>query len=258
MRIRRDIRGSDLTGRTADGAETDAAKTNRQECTIRACTPSLPTGPKYLHSLSELDSEPQATSDRIVQAADRFYSDEEFQDINSRLPKMKSIPSQILLVAISLFVAGCSGASNGPSAEGKSFLATTPPDAPTGVVDLKNNLIAGLAVGPSVVEGRVGGLDNETFDPNQAAFMIRDLNLKDETHDHGGDSSHCEFCQANKLNQLESMALVRLVDESGNVVQKDAQSLLGLKDNQIVIVEGEGVIEDGTMVFNASKIFIRP
>ncbi len=171
---------------------------------------------------------------------------------------MKSIPSQFLLVAIALIVAGCSGGTNGPSSEGEAFLTSTAPADPLGVVDLKNNLIAGLAVGPSVIEGRVGGLDNETFDPNQAAFMVRDLNLKDETHDHGGDSSHCEFCQANKLNQLESMALVRIVDESGNVVQADAQNLLGLKENHIVVAEGEGVIEDGTMVFNASKVFIRP
>ena len=55
------------------------------------------------------------------------------------------------------------------------------------------------------------------------------------------------------------MTLVRMVDETGAVIQTDARELLGLKQNQVVAAQGEGMLDEhGGLVFDAVKVFIRP
>ena len=165
------------------------------------------------------------------------------------------------LVVGLLFIAGCTGSLSGPSQAGKAVLLDAAPDGASGVVELKSNLIAGLASGESILEGRIGNGDAaETWDTGQAAFLVRDLDLVLEEHgeEHGDDhAANCKFCQAAKAQQMESMALIRIVDETGQVIAKDARELVGLKENQIVVALGEGTVEDGTLVFDAKQLFIR-
>lgn len=164
----------------------------------------------------------------------------------------------LFFVAISS-IAGCSATNTGPAAAGKAFLLSAEPENAEGIVSLKSGLITGLNTGDqSVLVGRVGGGENETWDPDQAVFLVRDLDLVIEKHDHGDNHDNCKFCQAAKAKELESMALVRIVDESGKVIAMDARQLLGLKEEHIIVAEGDGAIEDGTFVFDAKKIFIRP
>jgi hypothetical protein len=162
-----------------------------------------------------------------------------------------------LLLLNFISVCGCTN-SGGPSVEGKAVLLSSEPDSPMGIVKLKSALTTGLAPIEAVIVGRVGGGQNETWDPDQAAFLVRDLDLQIESHEHSGDGDNCKFCQAEKAKELEKMALVRVVDESGNVIGVDARQLLGLKENHIIVAAGSGSIDDGTFVFDASKIFIRP
>jgi hypothetical protein len=165
----------------------------------------------------------------------------------------------LFLVAV-LSIAGCSGTTDGPSTEGKAFLLSAEPENAEGINSLKSGLITGLNPGGEevVLIGRVGGGENETWDSDQAVFLIRDLDLVIEKHDHGDNHDNCKFCQAAKAKELESMALVRVVDETGKAVAMDARQLLGLEEEQIIVAEGEASIEDGTFVFNAKKVFIRP
>lgn len=168
----------------------------------------------------------------------------------------------ILLFAATALV-GCSASTtSGPSAVGKAILLSEEPAGCAGIDDLKSSMLTGLnADGAAVLVGRVGGGDNETWDPDKAAFLVSDLALEIVKHDdaHGG-SGHddCAFCQAAKEKALESMALVQIVDDSGKVIPTDARQLLGLADGQVIVAEGQGTLEDGTLVFSAKKVFVRP
>ena len=98
----------------------------------------------------------------------------------------------------------------------------------------------------------------ETWDESRAAFVVRDMSLKMESHDHGGDRDNCKFCQADKAKEIEAMAQVQIVDDRGNVVSTDARTLLGLKENHIVVAQGKGDVDDvGNFVFSATKVYVR-
>lgn len=152
---------------------------------------------------------------------------------------------------------GCSNSVGGPTAEGKAVLLSAEPAGAQHVDELKSGLITGLVSGEVAVVGRVGSGHEETWDTDQASFLIRDLNLKTEAHDHGGNHENCNFCKEAKAKELESMALVRVVDSEGHIIATDARKLLGLKENHIIVASGEGEIDNGTFVFNAKRIYIR-
>lgn len=162
----------------------------------------------------------------------------------------------LALASLPVFV-GCS-ASTSPTPEGMAVLLESEPADALGVNDLKANLLTGLVTGECTIVGRVVGEDEESFDASQAVFMIRDLDLKVEEHDEAGDHSDCKFCQAAKAEAMESTGLVRVVDESGAIIQTDVRKLIGIKPNHIIVATGEGVMEDGTLEFNAKRVFIRP
>jgi hypothetical protein len=161
-------------------------------------------------------------------------------------------------VAASLiFALGCTG-NDGASSSGKAYLLPTKPAAePLGVVALKTAIQAGtVGSGDATIIGRVGGGQNETWTPGSATFLIRDLALKIQSHDHDGNHDNCKFCQAEKAKELESMALIQLVDANGEPVAADARELLGVEDEQIVIAQGTGAVDQAGFVFTAKKIFV--
>ena len=151
---------------------------------------------------------------------------------------------------------GCAGSAGAPSAEGVAYVLSDEPDQPMDVIALKSLITSGSAGSDEVaLIGRVGGGQVETWDESQAAFVVRDMSLHIETHDHAGDHDNCKFCQA---SQIEAMAQVQIVDEKGNVVSTDARTLLGLKENQIVVAQGKGEVDEvGNFVFSATKVYVR-
>ena len=157
---------------------------------------------------------------------------------------------------------GCSPSTvGGPAEAGQAILLATEPEGGEGVNGLKSTILAGLnSDGTDVLVCRVGGGGNETWDPDKAAFLVRDLDVKVETHDegHGDEGDDCPFCRAAKKKVLESLALVQVVDQEGDVIPTDARQLLGLQEEQVIVAEGEAEVEDGTLVFSASRVFVRP
>ena len=155
-------------------------------------------------------------------------------------------------------LSGCTSSTSAPTAAGAKVLLDEEPSEPGGIVDLKSALITGLApAGRTTIAGRV--VSGQDWETDQASFLVRDLQAdSDHEHDHGaGDHSDCAFCQA-KEKQTGAMALLRVVDEQGKTFEMDARELLGLEENQVVVADGAGEIDDdGTLVFAASKIYIR-
>ena len=154
---------------------------------------------------------------------------------------------------------GCTGSADAPSAAGVAYVLPEEPAQSTGVIALKSSITSGSAgSGEVALIGRVGGGQVETWDESRAAFVVRDMSLKMESHDHGGDHDNCKFCQADKAKEIEAMAQVQIVDDRGNVVSTDARTLLGLKENHIVVAQGKGEVDDvGNFVFSATKVYVR-
>lgn len=176
---------------------------------------------------------------------------------NSAQNPRRSTTSLALLLVTSVVLTACTSSTSSPTAAGKQVLLTTEPADASGVVDLKSSLITGLAAADTSVAivGRV--VSGQEWELDRAAFLIRDLQT-DSEHDHGaGDHSDCAFCQA-KQNDTAAMALVRVTDDAGQVFPTDARQLLSIEEGQVVVAEGKGTIEeDGSLVFAASKIFVR-
>lgn len=164
-----------------------------------------------------------------------------------------------LTILTCLLWAGCSGTATGPTAQGAKMLLNVEPEDASGVLELKANMITGLASADSesVIVGRV--VSGQSWETDQATFLVSDLQTDSEhSHDHGeGDHSDCAFCQA-KEKETGSMALVRVVNSEGEAIGTDARKLLGIEESQVIVAQGSGSLdEDGTLVFVASKIFIR-
>lgn len=153
------------------------------------------------------------------------------------------------------------------SASGAKYLLDAEPPAAQSVVDVRALLEEKKAPADIVVVGRISGLSQPTWDPEQAAFMVADLSLAgeeqaaedehDETPKH--DAEGCPYCRGKKKKELAGLALVQVVDADGSIPSVDARELLGLQDRQTIIVRGQGEIDKlGTLVVRANGIFVRP
>jgi hypothetical protein len=102
----------------------------------------------------------------------------------------------------------------------------------------------------------------EPWQPNQAAFVITDLDLARPASDHGGadhDPSTCPFCKRRQQDPLLSTAWVQCLDADGKVVALDARKLFGLQENQVVVVQGTAHIDAANrLVINAEQLFAVP
>ena len=83
------------------------------------------------------------------------------------------------------------------------LLLEEPPGA-RGVLEIKEDLASRDAPDQwtgVVLVARIGGVDDQTWDPNRAAFVAMDLSSIEEASQHAAtehDSNQCPFCQAKK------------------------------------------------------------
>jgi hypothetical protein len=109
-----------------------------------------------------------------------------------------------------------------------------------------------------LVVGRIGGSKNPWIE-GRAAFSIVDRSLR-ACSDIEGDN--CPFpwdycCETSKLPT--STALVKIVDDGGQVVAADARELLKVKELQTVVVRGKAQRDEaGNLTVLASGLYIKP
>lgn len=73
----------------------------------------------------------------------------------------------------------------------------------------------------------------------------------------GHDSSNCPFCSREK-DSKNLLAVIEFLDEEGKRLSIDARKLLGVKEDQLVIVRGRGKIDSlGYLVISADGICLR-
>ena len=166
-------------------------------------------------------------------------------------------------------IVGCArspGPSNSsPGAVAAEFLLTDEPADAIGVIECRTRLEAAEGPQDVVVIGQIDGLGQPTWDPERAIFMIADLSLatsedqQDQDLDAKHDADNCPFCRAKKKKELAGLAMIQVVDATGQNPSVDARDLLGLEDGATIVICGTAELDSiGTLCVQTSKIFVRP
>ncbi|MBA2114184.1 hypothetical protein [Bremerella alba] len=176
---------------------------------------------------------------------------------------MKTTLSLVLVTALSLFAVGCTSSNDAsktadsdapPSAEMAKYLLASEPEGAQEVIAVRESAKDDEEV---TVVGRIGGSANPWID-GRVAFSIVDPSLK-ACSDIPGDA--CEkpwdyCCATDKLPG--ATALIKVVDENGEVLQADARESLKLDELQTVVVRGKAQRdEEGNLTVLADSLYVR-
>ncbi len=141
-----------------------------------------------------------------------------------------------------------------PTANGSKFILTAEPDGAADVIEVREHAGDGDDV---VIVGRIGGSTNPWID-GRAAFSIVDGSLK-ACSDIEGDNCPLPWdycCETPKLPN--ATALVKIVDDDGELVKADAKSLLGVKELSTVVVKGKAKRDEaGNLTVLATALFVK-
>ncbi|GAA5508848.1 hypothetical protein [Novipirellula caenicola] len=108
-----------------------------------------------------------------------------------------------------------------------------------------------------VLAGKIDAGDLDPFEPGKATFVLSEL--PDAEHA-AGDPDHannCPFCKRKLKNAPK--VVVRFVDESGELIARDAQTMLGVKKGDTVVVKGVAEYQEAINMIqiNAESIYRR-
>jgi hypothetical protein len=169
-----------------------------------------------------------------------------------------------LTLAGSLFallaIAGCSksdpagAGAKGANLDGSKYLLGSEPEGGADVIAVRESAQNDDQV---TIVGRIGG-SADPWVEGMAAFSIVDPSLK-ACSDIEGDACPKPWDYCCELDKLKTAtALVKVVDESGEVVAADARELLNVKELQTVVVQGKAQRDDeGNLTVLATGIHVR-
>jgi len=114
-------------------------------------------------------------------------------------------------------------------------------------------------VGEVVLVGRIGAGEFEPWAPGQASFLMSEaLPETDHAATPGHDPANCPFCRRRAEKAASFTALVQFRDDKGEIVPIDARELLGVEQNQVVVVRGKARVDKvGTLVVAADGIHLK-
>ena len=141
-----------------------------------------------------------------------------------------------------------------PGVDGENFLLTAEPGGAEDVIKVRKAAQDGDEV---TIVGRIGGGENPWIE-GRAAFSIVDGSLK-ACSDIPGDQckkpwDYC--CETPKLPT--STALVKVVNDNGDLVKVDARELLDVKELSTVIVKGKANRDEaGNLTVLASGVYVK-
>ena len=148
-------------------------------------------------------------------------------------------------------IAGCARSSGEQlgSSQINRYQLTAEPAGAIDVIDFREQAKDGQAV---VVLGRIGG-GVKPWIEGRAAFVLADERVSASCEEECDEN--CTLC-AEEL--ASATTLVKVLGEDGKVVPVDARKLLGLADNQIVVVRGIANRDKGGNVsISAEGIYTR-
>ena len=144
-------------------------------------------------------------------------------------------------------------AAESPAADGSQFLLSEQPAGAEPVLKVREQAKHDDDV---VIAGRIGGSHDPWID-GRAAFTIVDPSLK-ACSDIPGDKCPFPWDYCCESNVSASKALIKVVDDSGQLVQTDARKLLGVQELETVVVRGKAQRDDeGNLTVLATGIFVK-
>ncbi|MEW4563105.1 hypothetical protein AB1K70_11300 [Bremerella sp. JC770] len=176
---------------------------------------------------------------------------------------MKTILSFGLLTALTLFAVGCTGTKHtttidnhdaAPSPEMAKYLLDSEPEGGQEVIAVRESAKDDEEV---TIVGRIGGSADPWVD-GRVAFSIVDPSLK-ACSDIPGDACAVPWdycCETDKLPG--ATALIKVVDENGDVLKADAREALKLDELQTVVVHGKAQRDaEGNLTVLADRLYVR-
>ncbi len=174
-----------------------------------------------------------------------------------------SFRSALLAVGILVALSGCGDEPPEPDAVARidvmPYLLAELPESAREVKDVyegggEDGEVAGSEV---VMVGRIGGSLDPWID-GRAAFNIVDRSVKACT-DITGDTCPTPWDYCCTRDDLPgAMALVKVVDSSGDLLAADARSLFGMKELQTVYVRGTASKDEkGNLVVLATAVYVK-
>lgn len=140
------------------------------------------------------------------------------------------------------------------SKAGAQYLLASEPAAAKSILQVREESKHGDEV---VLVGRIGG-DVNPWVEGRAAFSLVDVSAR-ACNDIPGDSCPTPWdycCETDKL--VKGKTLIKLVGADGKPVATDARELLGVKELDTLVVQGQAQRDDsGNLTILASKIFVR-
>lgn len=174
-----------------------------------------------------------------------------------------NVNKNLLALGMSVFVfvlcTGCVNSkvvqemeSEGSPASGTKYLAESEPDSALSVAKAREVVLDDQSV---TLVGMIGG-SSEPFVDGLAAFTIVDTEVPHCSPDEGCPTPWDYCCTQDQVAQ--SIATVKVVDESEDLIAVDARDLLGVKELSTVVVEGTAKRDDkGNLTVTTTKVFVR-
>lgn len=168
----------------------------------------------------------------------------------------------LLALASLPFAVGCGKGidSTAPAAhatavniDGSKFLLNEEPEGAIGVIAARESAEDGK---PLVMVGLIGGAANPWIE-GRAAFTLLDASMTVVAE---GEMAEGEICTEACCDEerLTCTALVKVVDAEGQLVSVDSRQLLGVKEADMVVVEGTAQKDKtGNFVMLANRVYIR-
>jgi hypothetical protein len=140
------------------------------------------------------------------------------------------------------------------SVDASQYKLAEEPDGAVGVIAARESAEDGA---PLVLVGRIGGCAKPWVE-GRAAFTLLDASMSVVAE--GEDSAEGEICTGDccATERLDCTTLVKVVDQQGKILSGDSRDLFGLKESDMVVVQGTAKKdESGNFVMLAKGIFIR-
>lgn len=176
---------------------------------------------------------------------------------------MRSLQILALLAVASLpFAVGCGKSMDSTATaahatavniDGSKYLLNEEPDGAVGVIAARESAEDGK---PLVMVGCIGGVANPWI-AGRAAFTVLDASMTVVAEGEMAEGAICtEACCDEE--RLSCTAMVKVVDAEGQLIAVDSRQLLGLKEADMVVVEGKAQKDKaGNFVMLANRVYIR-
>lgn len=163
----------------------------------------------------------------------------------------------VALVGLSLLAVGC-GQSETATTQSKTvevdtrYAATTEPANAVPVGEARDNSEDGQEI---TLVGVIGG-SSKPFVEGLAAFTVVDPKVPYCAAEEGCPTPWDYCCTQDQVK--ENVATIKIVDDSGKPITKDAREFLNVKELSTVVVTGKAKRDDqGNLTVAASKVFVR-